>query len=247
MTMLNQILAVRKGKVSTAEQAFTDVYQAIQRATGLTGITKTYQALASVEDGGEELASERQIVQTTIPTVLDTVKDSLVALFDIHATIDTTNQAALAPIVVDGQRLTDPLPVATLLTVEKKLTDVITLIKKIPLLDPAEVWTPDEHQDGVWRNQPVRTQRQKKVPRNHVKAKATDKHPEQVEVYYEDVIVGYWTTTKFSGAASRAEVQQLLNRALNLQAAVKQAREQANMTPVVDAKPGAAIAGYLFG
>ena len=46
----------------------------------------------------------------------------------------------------------------------------------------------------------MQTLRTKKVPRNHVKAEATEKHPAQVEVYYEDVAVGYWTTVKFSGA-----------------------------------------------
>lgn len=247
MTLLNQMLAVRKGVIGEAEKAFTDAYQTIQRSAGLAGITKTYQALAAVEDGGEELASERQLVQVNVPNVLATVKDSLTRLFDVHATIDTTNQMAMAAIEVGGVRLTNDLPVATLLTIEKKLTDLVTFIRKIPLLDPAEVWSRDEHQEGVWRNESVRTHRQKKVPRNHVKAKATDKHPEQVEVYYEDVIVGHWTTTKFSGAASLAEVRSLLDRVLALQAAVKQAREKANMTPVVDVTPGAAIAGYLFG
>jgi hypothetical protein len=33
-----------------------------------------------------------------------------------------------------------------------------------------------------------------------VKAEATEKHPAQVEVYHEDVVVGQWKTVKFSGA-----------------------------------------------
>lgn len=47
------------------------------------------------------------------------------------------------------------------------------------------------------------------VPRNHVKAEATDKHPAQVEVYHEDVPVGYWTTVKFSGALPARRVNEL--------------------------------------
>lgn len=72
----------------------------------------------------------------------------------------------------------------------------------------------------------MRTVRTKKVPRNHVKAEATDKHPAQVDVYYEDVPVGYWTTVKFSGALPARRVNELLDRVEKLQQAVKFAREE---------------------
>ena len=48
-----------------------------------------------------------------------------------------------------------------------------------------------------WKTDPVRTIRTKKVPRNHVKAEATENHPAQAEVYYEDLPVAYWTTEPF--------------------------------------------------
>lgn len=244
MTRLNQLIAVRKGVVSTAEQAFTKAYQDVQKTALMVGITKQYQPS---EEGGEQLAGERQIVQIRIPDVLNEVADALKGLFDIHATLDMTNQVARSAIFIDGHPITEMLPVATLLTIEKKLTDLSTFIKKLPLLDPAELWTADEHNEGVWRAEPIRTQRQKKVPRNHVKSEATDKHPAQVEVYHEDVIVGHWTTTKFSGALPLARAKELLARVNKLLAAVKQAREQANMVEVEDCKPGDAITRYLFG
>lgn len=244
MTKLNQIIAVRKGVLGEAERAFTDAYHAIQKSPLLSGISKTYQAK---DEDGDQLGSEKQLVQVKVADILTGIQDSLVRMIDVHATLDTTNQIAVAPIIVAGQRLTEPLPVATLLTLEKKLTDLATFVKKLPVLDPAELWTADPTIDGVYRSEPVRTQRQKKVPRNHVKARATDKHPEQVEVYYEDVVVGYWTTVKFSGATPYQAVKDLAGRIATLQAAVKQAREQANMVEVVEANPGAAIIGYLFG
>jgi hypothetical protein len=88
--------------------------------------------------------------------------------------------------------------------------------------------------------------RTKKVPRNHVKAEATEKHPAQVEVYHEDVVVGYWRTVKFSGALPAQRVNELLERVEKLQAAVKFAREDANGTEVTDQKPGKKVFDYLF-
>jgi hypothetical protein len=114
------------------------------------------------------------------------------------------------------------------------------------VLDAAESWARDDSTDS-WKTDPVRTIRTKKVPRNHVKAEATDKHPAQVDVYYEDVAVGYWTTVKFSGALPAKRVNDILDRVLKLQTAVKFAREEANNVDVTDQKVGAQIFGYLFG
>ena len=92
----------------------------------------------------------------------------------------------------------------------------------------------------------MRTNRTKKVPRNHVKAEATEKHPAQVEVYYEDIPVGYWTTVKFSGALPAKRVSTLLERVEKLQQAVKFAREEANNAEAVDKHVGDRVFGYLF-
>jgi hypothetical protein len=153
---------------------------------------------------------------------------------------------AKADVTVDGQTLLRDVPVMYLLFLEKQLTDLHTFVKKLPVLDNAETWTFDESAD-TWRTEPVRTIRTKKVPRNHVKAEATDKHPAQVEVYYEDIAVGYWTTVKFSGALPARRVNELLERVEKLQRAVKFAREEANGAEVTDRHVGDVVFRYLFG
>jgi hypothetical protein len=92
----------------------------------------------------------------------------------------------------------------------------------------------------------VETLRTRKVPRNHVKAEATEKHPAQVEVYYEDITVGFWRTVKFSGALPARRVAELLERVEKLQRAVKFAREEANAYEVKSQKVGEALFSYLF-
>jgi hypothetical protein len=132
-----------------------------------------------------------------------------------------------------------------LLFLEKQLVDLHTFIKKLPVLDASETWTLDTSAD-CWATEPVQTVRTKKIPRNHVKAEATDKHPAQVEVYYEDVTVGYWRTVKFSGALPARRVNELLERVERLQEYVKFAREEANNLEVEDQKVGATVLGWLF-
>jgi hypothetical protein len=93
----------------------------------------------------------------------------------------------------------------------------------------------------------VQTARTKKIPRNHVKAEATEKHPAQVEVYHEDVVVGYWKTVKFSGALPAKRMNELLDRLERLQKAVKFAREEANNQTAEEQKIGRTVLGYIFG
>lgn len=99
------------------------------------------------------------------------------------------------------------------------------------LRDTAAAWAQDPSTDA-WKTEPVRTLRTKKVPRNHVGAEATEKHPAQVEVYYEDVPIGYWTTVKLSGALPARRVRELTERVEKLQQAVKCAREEADAAEV---------------
>lgn len=239
---LHQVIAIEKTIRSDSERKFTDAYHRIQKAELMAGVTKTYTPRA---DDGEQLPSESVKVQTVTADVLDGVAQVLVRLFDFTATKDTANQLAVADLVVDGTVLGKDLSVSTLLFLEKKLVDLTTFVTKLPVLDPARDWSESDI-PGIYRAADIHTSRAKKVPRNHVKAKATDKHPEQVELYYEDVIVGTWTTRLFSGALPASRKAVLLARLHTLALATKAARESANQVEVSDRKFADALMGWLL-
>lgn len=242
MAKLNQILAVEKGVKATSQRAVTDAYHTIQKAPLLSGLSRTYQP---IDDEGESLPAESTRVQVKAEQVLKDVADALTRLFDVTATKDWANTQARADVVVDGRTLIEAAPVTFLLFLEKQLVDLHTFVSKLPTLDPAESWTLDDNAEA-WRADAVKTTRTKKVPRNHVLAEATDKHPAQVQVFTEDIVVGYWTKTAFSGAMPARRVNELLARVQKLQDAVKYAREEANGHVVDDQEVGAALFGYLF-
>ncbi|GAT71292.1 hypothetical protein HS048_30155 [Planomonospora sp. ID91781] len=243
MTKLNQILAVEKGVKSDVQRKVTDAYHTIQKTPLLSGISRSYQP---IDDEGEQLPPESAKVQVQAEGVLKDVGAALTRLFDVTATKDWANCEARADVRIDGTVLLADVPVTYLLFLEKQLTDLHTLIAKLPTLDPSETWTLDENTD-TWRTEPVKTTRTKKVPRNHVLSEATDKHPAQVQVYNEDVVVGYWTKVSFSGALPQRRVNELLGRVQKLQDAVKYAREEANGIEITDRRIGETVFGYLLG
>lgn len=243
MAKLNQIIAVEKGVKSKAQQDLAGAHQGLQKPALLAGISRTYQPK---DEEGEQLPPESTRVQVKAEDVLRGTAKALTRLFDVTATKDWSNCEARADVTVDGRTLLGDVPVSYLLFLEKQLIDLNAFIRRLPILDASEAWSIDPSTDA-WKTESVRTLRTKKVPRNHVKAEATDKHPAQVEVYYEDVPVGYWTTVKFSGALPARRVNDLLDRVEKLQQAVKFAREEANGAEVTDQRVGDVVFGYLFG
>lgn len=240
---LNQVIAIEKGIKSRSLQELTEAHHTLQKPALLAGIARTYRPK---DEEGEQLPPESTRVQVKAEEIIRATSESLTKLFDVVATKDWANCSAKADVRVDGTVLLSQVPATYLLFLEKQLVDIHTFIKKLPVLDAAEAWVFDTSADS-WATEPVQTLKTKKVPRNHVKAEATDKHPAQVEVYYEDIVVGTWRTIRFSGALPARRVNELLQRVEKLQEAVKFAREEANNMEVEEQKIGATVFTYLFG
>lgn len=243
MPRLNQIVAIEKSVKSRSFQELTEAHHALQKTTLLAGISRTYRPK---DEEGEQLPPEATKVQVKSDEIVRRTGEILTRLFDVTATKDWANCNAKADVMVDGRVLIPKVPITYLLFLEKQLVDLLTFVRKLPILDSSETWTFDASADA-YATETVQTVRTKKIPRNHVKAEATDKHPAQVEVYYEDVVVGYWRTVKFSGALPAQSINELVSRVEKLQQAVKFAREEANNIEVDDVKVGDAVFGYLFG
>lgn len=242
MPKLNQILAIEKQTKASASADLTGVYHQLQKEALLNGVSRTYTAK---DDDGERFPSESQIVQLNVAKLLESVSKSLAPLYNVTAQRDIANCSAQADVVVDGVTILTAVPATHLLWLEKQFIDLHTLISKLPALPQTESWEYDAGQ-SCWRTQPVETAKTKKIPKAFVKAPATVEHPAQVDVVHEDVIQGYWTTTKFSGALPKDRTQTLRERIEKLLAAVKFAREQANLVETVKVDTAGPLFGFLF-
>ncbi|MFL5515427.1 MAG: hypothetical protein ACJ8DJ_04670 [Gemmatimonadales bacterium] len=242
MAKLNQIIAIQAGKKSQAKEALTEAYHQMKKSDLFNGLVRTYQPR---DEGGEPQPEERKLVQSKVSELVERVKRDLTEMFDVVATQDWANCTARADVVVDGRKVLEQVPVTHLLFLEKQLVDLRTFVESLPLLDTAEEWEYKPEFD-CFASRPSRSNRSKKVPKNHIKYEATKEHPAQVEMYMEDVWVGTWTTTKFSGAVPAATKNGMLERIRKLADAVKLAREEANNIEVKSVRVGAAVLGYVL-
>jgi hypothetical protein len=243
MTRLNQILAIEKGARADAERARIEAVREFARTAQLSGITRTYQPR---DEDGDQLPPESTNVQVKAEDALRAATAAYARQIDMQLTKDEANMLARADVVVAGTVLVRNAPATWLLQMEKTVAEIRALAVQLPVLDPAEDWTFDEN-SAVYRTEPVKTVRSRKIPRNHVIAEATKEHPAQVQVYMEDVPAGDWTTVKFSGAVPALYVRQLVARLDALLRALKYAREEANSREITDHPAGARIMGFLLG
>lgn len=240
---MNQVIAIEKGIKARVYADVTEWHKKTQKPALFNGFSKTY---LKKDDESEDLPPEKQHVQFHIQDVLTSVEKSSSELFDVVASKDWTNQVAKADVVVDGSIIIGDVPVSFLLFLEKQLTDLRTFVEKIPVLDEVESWTLDPN-SGQYRTEATKTHRTKKVQRPIVLYPATPEHPAQTQLLTEDVIVGYWSTVKQSGALPKPQQAVYLEHIEKLIKAVKVAREAANMEEAVAIKGvGDRVFSYIF-
>lgn len=240
--LLNQIIAVLNGKKTRCQKGITEVYHTLQREDVFSGLVRTYQPK---DDEGDRLPTERVAVRETVSDSIAAVSELLTELIDAAATQEAGNQSAVADIVVDGIAVAHGVPVTTMLFLEKQLVDLSTFVSKLPSLQADAKWEMDTS-SGQYRSEPVQTIKTKKVPRVQVLYDATDKHPAQVQAYNEDVMVGTWTATRFSGAIPATEKEAMFKRVVKLQEAVKAAREKANSLEIEQVNIAKNLLNYVF-
>jgi hypothetical protein len=242
VTKLNVIVALAKGVKSRVNGAVTALHRESQKVDLYAGLSRTYR---SKDENGDQLPAESVLQRLSANDVLTELTRLLTEAWDVEATLARSNCEARAAIVVGDQAITEELPTTFLIYLEKQLTDVYTFIGKLPTLDPTETWAWDDAR-GCYVTAPSQTTRTKKVPRSTVLYEATKEHPAQVQVYNEDVVEGFWTLIKFSGALPVERKREILLRVVALRDAVKAARERANLTEVIDLRPAAAILEYVL-
>jgi hypothetical protein len=239
---LNQIIAIANGEKSRTKKILTKLYQQMDKESLFSGLSKTYEPL---DDEGEKLPQEDKMVQFNVKDCIKEVTSTLGEMINIIATQDVGNCSARADIIIDDKVLVEQVPVTHLLFLEKQIEDIITFINSLPTLDPVEKWS-FNNEANLYVAEEKKTIRTKKMPEVIVKYEATKEHPAQTELIYVDRPEGYWHTIKFSGAISKKEKEELMDRVLKLQKAIKVAREEGNGLEVEKVAFGEKILEYIF-
>lgn len=242
MPRLHQILAIARTAQAQADRAITDIHHLMQNETRFEGLSKTY---LPVDEDGDRLPPESTPVQLRAEELFaGDLRSAWTRLLDLTLTKDVANTHAKADIKVGDTVIAAGVPVTYLLTLSRQLQDLYTVVAKMPVLHSAFTWSIDP--DGNWATEPIEQAKTKKTAKVLELSPATKEHPAQVQLVDENPVVGYWTTTRRSGAIPAARQRALLARITALQEAVKIAKEEANSAEITDQHIGASIFDYVL-
>ncbi len=244
MVRLNQIVALVKGKKAEAQEALTKVYHLCQKSDLFTGLAKTYEPK---DEEGDRYPGDAKRLQLRVEELLEEAVKASTTLFDVVEIQDMANCIVRADVVVGSAVLLHDVPPTYLMFLEHKLTDFLTLLAKLPVLDPTKEWEYSEDA-RCYRSSPIRRTKTKKVTRyNEMKAE-TELHPAQMDKDSEDIVEGFWATVEFSGAITEERKHMIIARTRELKNAVVAAREEANSSELsITPECGKAIFSFLLG
>lgn len=181
-------------------------------------------------------AGDRRELTSTIIERIDYSLDYEERNFDAQYQREKANQMACADVVLpETGKVIPQVPVDLLIYGVKRFTLLREIISMAPTYDTTVRWEADTDAGmrGVYRSeQPVsanKTEKQKVVIE---KAKATDKHPAQVELIDKDVIVGHYETSRKTGKLTPRAKHLLLGWFDGMIRAFKVAQSEANETEV---------------
>lgn len=242
MTQLNQVISIEKNKKTQLNAEISELHHQTQKPELMNGLHRTYTPKT---EEGETFPDETKLVQIIYLDAIKQVRERMQIVLDLVATKDWANTMARANVVVNGTIFLEDVPVPHLLYLEDQLHHLYTFVDKMVELDPGEAWKFDEN-SGQYRSEPVRTSKTKKLQKPITMFEPTEHHPGQAQLVTEDVVIGHWTTTKFSGAIPKPVKNAMLVRIRELEDAVKFARVQANSMEVLEKKVGRKIFDHIF-
>lgn len=251
MGKIHELVAVEKDVRGTAAKIIDETNNTFSKKHQLFSThTKLYEPLkeGDLEKPEEELAQPI----TTVGDKLKYFEGQMVRLFDIIAQKEDANAKAKEDIVIfpeNGEKivLAEKVPVQALVQLENQLELLRAKVYDIiPTLDPTKKWLRDEAAgNGKYLTEAITRQRSAKISKPLVLHPGTDKHPPQVQMINEDVPVGNWKFTYYSGLISPAEKSDILTRIDQIIEAVKKARARANETVVENIKIGKRLFKFI--
>ena len=251
MAKLHQVLAVEKDIESTAKKIIDETRVVFtKKIENFQGGHKTLEMFDDERQMEAASLEEHKEVTITVPERLFYTADFLIRHYNSLAQKECTNQEARADVIIDEIPILKNVPATLLLALERELVKFREICNLIPTHQPGIVWVLDKDRGkDIYRaNRDIKANRTEKTNKPVELSPATKEHKAQVQLVTDNVVIGTWTTTVWTGTISPARKYQILNNIEKVVLAVKKARTIANETEIIEnCEVGKQIFDYILG
>jgi LysM repeat protein len=248
MTKLHELLAVESNLEKQANDCSKDLANTFEKKRH--HFEEKRVVFRSNEENSSQVTEVQSDIQTTVNKELNEwLLVKLSKLYDASLQVAEANTRAKADVVLeDGTVLVKDVPATALLELEKRLVEVKNLVFAAPTLDPTKGFKVDTTRgDDFYVAREVTKNRTRKTKKAFQLAPATDKHPAQVQLIEEDVVVGVITEQEWSSMLTVVQKGDMLDRVEELIRSVRRARSKANEVEVDSTKKfGNKLLNYVF-
>jgi len=236
-TQLHELIPIEVTRGKESKSVYEHVVNAMNDSKLIEGFRRRYEQRA---EDGTEFPAENKAVQISFAQLFNSFIAREQAYINVVATKDKANSIACADVIIGDKVLLTDMSAVTLIFLEKRIDNIIAMIQRAPVLDPAYEWTKS---GDIHISNEVRTIREVKRPMHYVVFEPSEHCKNgQYEVINENVPVGEWVKTVVSGAMTYNDQLEMYNRLITLKEAIVTARQRANTQEVEQQK----IADYLF-
>jgi len=247
MTKLHELLAVGGNVRAQALKCAADLKATFTGKHHL--FTSRLSTLTYLDQTKAALTEEKVELTTTVPKELEWIGGFFKTMINVDGQINDANTKARADLKLDdGTVLAKDVPAIMLLELEKRLKLFQDVIAVAPTLDPAKGFAEDKATGkDIFKAREVTTESTVKEQVPLELAKATDKHPAQVQLVSKDIPIGTRLKQEWSSMITTARKAELLDRCETLIRVTKQARSRANDQAVdTENKIGAALIDFIL-
>lgn len=251
MTRIHEIIPVETDKVNAANALVDEAIATFSKKPDHFLGQSRNTVMFDEQRQAENTSDVKEVVET-VDGKLDHVWEAVRDAVNVSMAKEASNASmeARASVIVNGVTLIVDAPGTALLTLEKRLGQIKNLYAAIPTLDPSYAWELDVDAALNGTMKTIRPQEGYKTEKQHdfkVMVPASDKFPAQVSEYTLDRNVAKVTVERQSGMVSPATKARWLKRISDLQTAVKQARQRANMAEVIELPVADTVREFIHG
>lgn len=244
---LHEIIAVENDRREAAKIAAVNLKSTFEKEKLFKGLTKSYQIF---DENKQHLKrpTERQIVATTVQKELDYFIGKLAPFYNLSISKDATNATAKADIILNGEVFATDVPATALLTLEKELNKLVTVIQSIKVRDNSVNWIPaPEEGVGIFKNSDSTKRFLQETTMDYQAIDVGEKFKKEIKEVKLVKDVGSSEQVDFTSMLSTVEKADMLDRLNELCIAVKKARQVANRAEIVPVHSvGENLLNYVF-
>ncbi|NOR27660.1 MAG: hypothetical protein GQ540_03915 [Lutibacter sp.] len=254
MGKLHELLAVESNLKGIKNKIINETIKTFKKDNLFMGFSRSLKMFDD-EDSYMNRIDESQEMTTTVCDKLEYMSKSIIKAFDGILQKESTNQNAVADLIVDGVVLAEKVPATYLLGLESEMKELRKVYDAIPTLSPGIKWVLDETKGSntYSRSTPEESLKTEKRPQHKVivppafpkDGEGGQALPAQIETWKETVNIGKFSKEVWCGMITPTEKSKLIGNVDNLLRAAKQARMRANSTTVEKKRIGEAIFKYI--